>query len=74
MAHLTFVPDLAIRAMKLIFEDWICFNCFKFGLEIVDVVAVRAGIGTATSVGEIVTVVLRLIARSTPITARSAKC
>ena len=63
--HMSFIILLNLRAILLL-EDRISFDGFEFGFEIGDVVAMRAGIGATTRIGEIVAVVLGLVTRGAP--------
>ena len=58
VAHLSFVIDFGLGAMKLFLKDRIGFDGLKLGFEVGDMVAMRARIGAATSVGEVISVIL----------------
>lgn len=60
--------------MNVFFEDRIRLDGFKFGLEAVDGMTMRAAIRATTGVGEIVAIILRLVAWSTPDAACQLKC
>lgn len=55
-------------SMKLFFEDRIRLDCLKFGLKVANGMTVRATIGSTTGVGEIIAVILGLIAWGAPVT------
>ena len=47
-------------------KDRIGLNSLKLGLEVANGTTMRTAVGTTTGIGEIVTIVLRLIAGGTP--------
>jgi len=52
--------------MQLLFKDGIGFDGLEFGLEVANGVAVGAAVGATTGVGEVVIVVLGLVAGTAP--------
>ena len=56
--------------MKFLLEHRLGLEGLEFGLEVGDGMAVRAAIGTTTGIGEVVAIVLALLAWGSPVEAR----
>lgn len=65
-AHVLVLHILILGSVEVFLEHGIRLYGFELGLEIGDVMAMGAAIGSTTGIGEIVTIVLALIARVTP--------
>lgn len=57
---------IVLRPMNILLKDRIGLNSLEFGLETIQTMAVGATIGATTGIGEIVTVVLRLVTWKSP--------
>lgn len=65
--HVLLLQFIALRTMVFFLKHGFGFDGFEFGLEVGDRVTVRAAIGTTTGVGELVPIILTLLARSAPL-------
>lgn len=57
-----------IRLCSMVFflKDWIGLDSLKLGLEVANGTTMRTAVGTTTGIGEIVAIILRLIAGGAP--------
>lgn len=54
-------------AVNLLLEDRLGIGGFEFGLEITDGMAMGAAVGATAGIGEVVAIILHLIARAAPV-------
>ena len=68
LLDVTHLPIILLinRSVELFLKDRIGLHRLEFGFEVVNVMALGAGVGTTTCVGEVVAVVLRFVARGAP--------
>ena len=61
-----------LSSVNILFKHRICVKSFELGLEAIEGVTVGTAVGATTSIGEIVAIILGLVARGSPETETSA--
>lgn len=59
-------PSIILCPMVFFLKDGIGLDSLELGLEVANGMTVRAAVGTTTGIGEVVTIVLRLVTGSAP--------